>query len=468
MIFHSFDFIVFAAGLLGVYWSLNHRWQNALLLGASYVFYGYVHQWFLILIATSTVVDYLCGLGMERYVKKKKLFLVVSLFANLGMLAFFKYFGFFVGSVGAILSALGLPTFESSLHVFLPVGISFYTFQTLSYTIDIYRGTLRARRNFLDFAVFVSFFPQLVAGPIERASLMLPQIETQRHFSASRAHDAIVLIIWGFFKKLVIADNVAVIVNKVFLLPDAGFALLWTGVLGFAIQIYADFSAYTDIARGTAKLFGVELMQNFHHPYVSQTPAEFWRRWHISLSTWIRDYIYIPLGGSRVNRVREAWNLTATFFLAGLWHGASWNFVLWGLFHALLLILYRAAGRTVPRLLESQRLVVPRVLVFFALTNVGWLIFRETEITQLFFDLSIAPWENTAGQLAAAAFLLPRVLIFGLPLALHALLDRYFGSQIAEASPTHVAGLHVVIALCLLGILAFHSEVKSEFIYFQF
>lgn len=468
MIFHSFDFLVFAAAVFALYWILRHRWQNILLLAGSYFFYGYVHQWFLILIATSTVVDYLCGLGMERYPERRKLFLIASLTSNLGMLAFFKYFGFFVGGVAVVLSQLGLPSFESSLHIFLPVGISFYTFQTLSYTIDIYQGSLRARRNFLDFAVFVSFFPQLVAGPIERAAVMLPQIEMKRRLSPLRVHDGLVLIVWGFFKKLVIADNVAVIVDKVFLLPDAGFALLWTGVLGFAIQIYADFSAYTDIARGTAKLFGIELMHNFHHPYVSQSPAEFWRRWHISLSTWIRDYIYIPLGGSRVGRVREAWNLTATFFLAGLWHGASWNFVIWGLFHAFLLLIYRGVGRGIPYVMEARVLLVPRVVVFFILTNVGWLIFRETELSQLLFDLSMTPWHNTSEQLVAAAFLLPRVLMFGLPLALHAAFEARFGDGVAARRAPHVAALHIVIAICLLGILAFHSEVQSEFIYFQF
>ncbi len=231
-----------------------------------------------------------------------------------------------------------------SLAILLPVGISFYTFQELSYTIEVYRGTLRARHNFVDFAAFVCFYPQLVAGPIERASRLLPQVERPRSWSWPAARSALFLIIWGFFKKLVVADNVGVIANKVFSLDAPGFTVLWAGVFAFAIQIYADFSAYSDIARGMAKWLGFDLMVNFDHPYLARGPIDFWRRWHISLSSWFRDYVYIPLGGSRRGRARTLVNVFLTFLISGLWHGASWNYVLWGAYHGVLVVIAAAHG----------------------------------------------------------------------------------------------------------------------------
>jgi alginate O-acetyltransferase complex protein AlgI len=275
----------------------------------------------------------------------------------------------------------------------------------------------------------------------------------------------VLLIVWGFFKKLVIADNVGIIVNKVFALPDAGFWLLWTGVLGFCIQIFADFSAYTDIARGTARLFGFELLENFKHPYASQTPAEFWRRWHISLSTWIRDYVYIPLGGERGSRVRASVNLLLTFFLCGLWHGAGWNFVLWGLYHATLLLAYRVVDRSAPQLLRSRWGSVPRWVLFFALTNVGWLIFRETDLSQLWFDLTLTPGHSTPLQTEAASFLLVWILVYSLPLVLHTLLDAV---PLRAGSSSRAWLQDAAAAACVLGIWVLHAEETADFIYFQF
>lgn len=253
MIFHSLDFIVFFVAVFAVYWMLPHRGQNLLLLVASYFFYGYVHPWFLILIATSTVVDYCAARGMDAWPHRRKWFLWLSVISNFGMLGFFKYFDFFVENVAAVLAAFDLTVSEPTLRILLPVGISFYTFQAMSYTIDVYRGELRARQSLIDLAVFISFFPHLVAGPIQRASFLLPQVEAARRFSPERARSGFVLICWGFFKKLVIADNVGVVANKVFALADPTFYLLWAGVFAFAIQIYADFSAYTDLARGTSR-----------------------------------------------------------------------------------------------------------------------------------------------------------------------------------------------------------------------
>ena len=279
---------------------------------------------------------------MEAWPRHRRRFLWLSIVSNFGMLGFFKYFNFFVENVAGVLASIGLTVHEPTLRILLPVGISFYTFQAMSYTIDVYRGELHARRSLLDLAVFVSFFPHLVAGPIQRASFLLPQVESPRRFSAEKARSGFVLICWGFFKKLVIADNVGVIANKVFALSDPTFYILWAGVFAFAIQIYADFSAYTDIARGTSRWLGFELTENFAHPYLARSPADFWRRWNISLSSWFRDYVYIPLGGSRLGTWLWTRNVLITFLLSGLWHGASWNYVLWGLYHGLLLLITQA------------------------------------------------------------------------------------------------------------------------------
>lgn len=345
MIFHSLDFVVFFLVTVTLYWQLSHRWQNRLLLAASYVFYGWVTPWFLILLVTSTSIDYWAALRMEADPAHKKRYLAFSIASNMGMLAYFKYANFFIDNVAAILTTVGLATSPHVLTVVLPVGISFFTFQALSYTIDVYRGQLRARRSLVDVATFVAFFPQLVAGPIERASHLLPQVEGERHFSPDGARSGLLLMAWGFFKKLVIADNVGLIADKVFALEAPAFEMLWAGVFAFAIQIYADFSAYSDIARGTARWFGFELMVNFDHPYLARGPQDFWRRWHISLSTWFRDYVYIPLGGSRYGFGRELAAILATFVLSGFWHGASWNYVLWGFFHGLLLVASRIRRR---------------------------------------------------------------------------------------------------------------------------
>jgi len=275
VIFHSLDFVIFFILVTAVYWRLPHRGQNVLLLVASYFFYGYVHPWFLILIASSTVIDYLSARGMERWPARRRAFMAASIVTNFGMLGFFKYFNFFVDNLHAVLEAAGLQVSLPVLRVILPVGISFYTFQAMSYTVDVFRGELRARRSLLDVAVFISFFPHLVAGPIQRASYLLPQVEARRRFALPRATSGFYLMVWGFFKKLVIADNVGIIANKVFALSDPSFEILWAGVFAFAIQIYADFSAYTDIARGSSRWLGFELTENFDHPYLARNPADF-------------------------------------------------------------------------------------------------------------------------------------------------------------------------------------------------
>jgi alginate O-acetyltransferase complex protein AlgI len=469
MIFHSLDYVLFFLAVFAFYWSLPLRGQNVLLLAASYFFYGYVHPWFLIPIVATTLVDFICGIQIERTDGGiRRGWLILSLMFSLGTLFFFKYHNFFVENLQQILVAVGYEGFGWTIRVVLPVGISFYTFQSIGYVVDIYRRNLPACRSLLDYAVFVSFFPQLVAGPIERSGHLLPQLQRPRKFDAVAARGALVLMTWGFFKKMVIADNVAVIANKIFALQNPDFPLLWVGVFAFCIQIYADFSAYTDIARGSARLLGVDLMENFRHPYLSTTPNEFWGRWHISLSTWIRDYIYVPLGGSRSTTGRNIFNLLMAFFLSGLWHGAAWNFVIWGLYWGVLTLLYRAlpVGKR-PRGLRSAL----SVIVLFMFTNVGWLIFREGNLNYLVKYLTLSPLGVTgdAWQVAGALFLL--TLCYSLPLWMHAAWDTFAASlhRLINHSYWGQIGMQVsVSSLLFLGILIFRSYARSDFIYFQF
>ncbi len=340
MLFNSSTFLAFYAVLFPLYWFLhrNLRQRNALLLVASYFFYGSWDWRFLSLIILSTVVDYYCGkrIAMSSAARHRRAFLIVSLIVNLGILGFFKYFGFFVTSFIDLMSVLGIHANYYTLSIILPVGISFYTFQTLSYTIDIYYKKLEPTNSLLNFATFVAFFPQLVAGPIERAKKLLPQIESPTSFGPQQFREGVFLILWGLFKKTLIADRLSVYVDMVFASPGDFTGLQCVvAVLFFAIQIYCDFSGYSDIARGLAKTMGIELMVNFNTPYFSTSIREFWQRWHISLSTWFRDYLYIPLGGSRRGDFFTKRNILIIFLVSGLWHGAAYTFVVWGFLHGL-------------------------------------------------------------------------------------------------------------------------------------
>jgi D-alanyl-lipoteichoic acid acyltransferase DltB (MBOAT superfamily) len=476
VIFHSLDFVVFFVVIVAIYWRLPQRGQNVLLLVSSYVFYGYVHPWFLTLIASSTVIDYLSARGMERWPALRRRFMALSIVTNFGMLGFFKYFNFFADNVQAVLGAAGVHVSPPVLRVILPVGISFYTFQAMSYTVDVFRGELRARRSLLDVAVFISFFPHLVAGPIQRASYLLPQVEAERRFSVRTATSGLSLMVWGFFKKLVIADNVGVIANKVFALRDPSFEILWAGVFAFAIQIYADFSAYTDIARGSSRWLGFELTENFDHPYLARTPADFWRRWNISLSTWFRDYVYIPLGGSRAAGGLWARNILVTFLLSGLWHGASWNYVLWGAYHGVLLLLTRAhqmlraprdAGRGAR---GAPVLMVLQVLGMFALTLVGWLLFRETELHAIVRDLTLVPWHSTAQDRQTGLYLFLLAFGYSIPLWAQSIwIAVHRGRPAVEEEGWGRAGLRALAyGAAFAAILVLRSRTSLDFIYFQF
>ena len=468
MIFHSLDFVLFFLVTTVVYWRLPRRGQNALLVGASYFFYGYVHPWFLILIAGTTVVDYWAARGMDALPHRKRLMLGLSLLVNLGLLAFFKYFNFFAANVHEALAIVGLDVPAPALAIMLPVGLSFYTFQELSYTIEVYRGTLRARRDFVDFAAFVCFYPQLVAGPIERASRLLPQVERTRTFSWEAAREASLLILWGYFKKLVIADNVGIIANKVFALNAPGVTVLWAGVFAFAMQIYADFSAYSDIARGVARWLGFDLMKNFNHPYFATSPIDFWRRWHISLSSWFRDYVYIPLGGSRGTTLAVSGHLLATFLLSGLWHGAQWNYVIWGGYHGLLVVTAHLVRD--PSAERGYAWLQPlKIAGTFVLVLIGWLIFRETNLEMLVRDLSLAPWESTRVDRQIGTYLALLAVFYSLPLWIEGLWVEYIRPRVRfERGLPRLAAEAAFAGLAFALIVVMRSRQSLDFIYFQF
>jgi alginate O-acetyltransferase complex protein AlgI len=393
MSFASVTFLLFCAVVFALYHGWARRgWQNAVTVAASYVFYAWWDWRFCSLMLISSLVDYWAGGALERLEdpRRRKLVLGLSLGVNLGMLGFFKYCNFFSENLAWLLGRIGLPLHLGTLQVILPVGISFYTFQTLSYTLDIYRRQFRPVRDFGAYMAFVSFFPQLVAGPIERASQLLPQFLAARRFSPERAWLGLRLILWGLFKKMVIADNLAAVVDGVYAAPGAHSGpVLLLATVGFAFQIYGDFSAYSDIAAGTAHLFGIDLMRNFAFPYFSRSVAEFWRRWHISLSTWFRDYVYIPLGGSRGTPGRMRLNVLATFALSGLWHGASWNFVVWGVLNGLGMLAVRAgggAGKAGPGQVPGGAGAWPglgslvRLLATFAFICLTWVFFRAATL----------------------------------------------------------------------------------------
>ena len=471
MIFHSLEFAIFFFISVAIYWRLPLAAQNVFLLVASYVFYGWVHPWWPVLLLITTVVDYWSARRIAQRPDQKKKWLWLSIAANLGLLGVYKYFDFFVGNLAAAGAALGWNIPPIALRLALPAGISFYTFQSMSYTIDVYRGHAPARTRFVDVAAFVSFFPHLVAGPIMRATNLLPQVERERSFSPAAARDATVLIVWGLFKKLVIADNTGVIANKVFALQHPDFFVLWAGVFAFAIQIYADFSAYTDIARGVAKWYGFDLIRNFERPYLASGPADFWHRWNISLSTWFRDYVFIPLGGSRRGPGRVAANLMITFLVSGFWHGASWNYVLWGAYHGSLLIIARSIRLRVPKSLRPLQ-----VVGMFVLTCIGWLIFRETELTQLIADVSLVPSASTPLERSAGLYLFLLALLYSVPLWLHDLWAELGGLDLTasidrpEPAPrwSRVATQAALCGVMFAVILVLRSQTALNFIYFAF
>ena len=473
MIFNSLEFFIFLPLVLAAYYALNLRGQNVLLLVASYFFYGWWDWRFLSLLLISTVVDYAVGLAIARQPARKRGWLMLSMTANLGLLGFFKYFNFFVDSAAALLMAMGFEPHLPVLRIILPVGISFYTFQTMSYTIDVYRGQLAPARNLLDFALYVSFFPQLVAGPIERATHLLPQFSRPRVVTRPMIESGCFLILLGLFRKVVVADGVAPLANAVFASAQtASGPELCLGAMFFAIQIYGDFAGYSDIARGTARLFGFDIMVNFAQPYLSRNITEFWRRWHISLSTWLRDYLYIPLGGNRRGIAATYRNLFLTMWLGGLWHGARWNFVIWGALHGLYLAIHklwlarRGLKPETGAVVHFGARALGGVVLTFLLVDLTWIFFRCSTLAQAVSYLQgLVTWRG--GWQAFPVFMGLKLLFFaGLTLQVDWPAYRRGSEERLLAWPTFARSLAYAGMLLLLIFL--RPQDDTPFIYFQF
>ncbi|MCF8258646.1 MAG: MBOAT family protein [Flavobacteriales bacterium] len=488
MLFNSIDFALFLPVVFALYWFVFQRSlkaQNLLIVVASYVFYGWWDWRFLSLIAFSTLLDFGIGLmlGREERAARRKLLLAASIIVNLGFLGFFKYYNFFLDNFIAAFTVMGMPIKVGMLHIVLPVGISFYTFQTLSYSIDVYCRKLEPSKDPMAFAAFVCFFPQLVAGPIERATNLLPQFFRPRIFERAKAVDGLRQMLWGMFKKVVIADNCAEYANLIFNnSSDYSGSTLALGAVLFAFQIYGDFSGYSDIAIGCSRLFGFDLMRNFAFPYFSRDIAEFWRRWHISLSTWFRDYLYIPLGGSRGGARTKVRNTFIIFLVSGFWHGANWTFIAWGLLHALfflpLLLASRnrdnltpvALGRVMPSFGELRRM-----LGTFAMVCVAWVFFRAEDLghaTRYIADMG-------TGLLAKAGYVetynliywdlgysIPALIAFLLVIEWKGRLDRHALEFFGFLSPRVVRWAFYSFIILLIGL--FVPSGESPFIYFQF
>jgi alginate O-acetyltransferase complex protein AlgI len=552
MNYNSWVFWCLFAFVFAFYWRLNHRGQNALLLVASYFFYGFWDYRFLFLILISTVIDFIGGLGVagvrlapkrlarlglliivsslllctpikypqlgqailsgdgtalveslptepRDYIivlvvtavtvgyrlalpslyalpeaKRRRVFLTISMVANLALLGFFKYCDFFIVNMKALLDSLGWQVSWTTLGIILPAGISFYTFQAMSYTIDIYRGETEPTENFGDFALFVCFFPHLVAGPIMRAHTLLPQVVQPRRLAPGAMEEGMYLVLIGLFKKLVVADNLAPIANAVFSRfrdgggSDTSALDVLVGVYAFSFQIYGDFSGYTSIARGISKWLGYELVVNFNNPYIAVSPSDFWRRWHISLSSWLRDYLYVPLGGNRRGTFMTYRNLMITMFLGGLWHGAAWTFIAWGLFHGLILCLFRAAGW---RDVEPGQSVAGRlrwlanVVFMFHLTCIAWFLFRADSIVAAAHMAGRLALDWHWTQFAPAA--LGMIAFYAGPMFLwETHLDGEQNLAELRYRPWLLRGC--LLAYLLIMLLIFHAEKAYEFIYFQF
>ena len=397
MLFNSLEFLIFLPIVFLLYWFVfrGRRWQNLLVVVASYVFYGWWDWRFLLLIALTSLCSYGSGRFLEHYEgqrRKQQLISALNIVLNLGILGFFKYYNFFVENLDALFGTIGWHLDWVTMNIILPVGISFYTFQALSYTIDVYQKKLPATHDIVEFFAYISFFPQLVAGPIERATNLLPQFQRQRHFDYAKAVDGMRQMLWGFLKKMVVADNCATVVNDYY--PQyselPGITLLLLGIL-FTIQVYCDFSGYSDIAIGVARLFGIDLMENFKSPYFSRSIKEFWSRWHISLSTWFRDYIYIPLGGSRDGVFKKNRNIMLTMLASGLWHGANWTFIIWGGLHGIYQVIEGLLRRFTGEKKDRKAGVFSNLLhwvITFILIDIAWIFFRADNFSDAFYIIS--------------------------------------------------------------------------------
>ena len=476
MLFNTLQFAIFFIIVYSLYLAFNHKWQNRMLLVASYIFYGSWDWRFLSLIFISTILDYFCGIIIHESdnARKRKIFLFFSIFVNLAILGFFKYFNFFAGSLQELVNIFGLSIQPRFLQIILPVGISFYTFQTMSYTIDIYYRKMEPTRKFFDFALFVAFFPQLVAGPIERAKHLLPQILSPRKLTLDKFYEGCYLIFWGLFLKVFVADNLAKIVDPVFSseFPYSGVKIL-IALYAFAFQIFGDFAGYSNIARGLGKCMGFDIMVNFNLPYFATNPSEFWKRWHISLSSWLRDYLYIPLGGNRKGSFMTYRNLAITMLLGGLWHGAAWTFVVWGGYQGVLLIIHRLFQPLLKKIPSPKNIFIGkiwfliRVIFFFHLICLGWLIFRSESMTQLYNMLSSLIFNFRFIRYIGIKTISLEVLSF-VWLLLGIQIFQYYKNDLMVILKTRTLTRAVIYLTIFYSLILFGVEGGKEFIYFQF
>ncbi|MBN2828693.1 MAG: MBOAT family protein [Candidatus Cloacimonetes bacterium] len=465
MLFNSLEFILFLPIVLVLYFLTPHKVKWGLLLAVSFLFYSFWKPEYLILIITSIIVDYFAAIRIEKTdnLKLKRFFLTVSLVTNLGMLFTFKYLKFFLVNLGVVIPSL-YPTPDSPvMKILLPVGISFYTFQTMGYTIDVYKGKLKAERHLGYFALYVSYFPQLVAGPIERASHLLPQFKSINPIKAENLIIGFSRILWGFFKKVVIADRLALFADVIFANPTdySGFPLI-VGILFFTFQIYCDFSGYSDIAIGIAKVMGIDIIENFNIPYSSVNISEFWKRWHISLSSWFRDYLYFPLGGNKKGIPRTYFNLLLVFTLSGFWHGANWTFLVWGILHGIYLIFYKMTSHLFTRLPKQISIVITFIAVSFA-----WVFFRAKSLNDALYIIRNVfhsiNWRGFVPGLTGTDLMLSIVFIAYMTVIHHRF--NFNLSRLTDLKPYQQL-LFLSITFCL--IICFGIFNENKFLYFQF
>lgn len=466
MLFNSFAFAVFLAVVLAVYRLLRTpRLQNPFLLAASLFFYGFGGPWFVLLILLCALTAYTAGIMVENNPEKSRPALVLGALIPLAILFVFKYFDFFFETVDATLDTLGMPVSDVTLRLGLPIGISFFTFQAVGYVVDVHRGSIPAERSPVDFFLFVTFFPQLVAGPIERADHLLPQIKQPRRASDADLGGGAFLIVQGFAKKVLIADNIKPIVDTLFGLDGISGPLIIAALIGFTFQIYGDFSGYSDIARGVSRLMGFELLENFHRPYWARNPSDFWRRWHMTLSNWFRDYVYIALGGNRSGTARTLVNLLATMTLSGLWHGASANFVLWGAFHGVILIAHRLWRERKPNAATGALPVLASRVAMFAFTVYGWMLFRVTDWGTLASYHESLLTDFTQGSLAIIT------LVSLLPYVALAVIVDLVESRVLPTGFGEPKGRYVLapyLAALIIATAIYGADSGGEFIYFKF
>jgi len=468
MRFLSLNFTTFLCILLPVYWLIRKKgYQNLILLTASYIFYGWVHPWYAILLGSSTVVDYFIGIAIDRFHNKKRVWLAISLLTNLGALGYFKYSNFFAANIISTLNAMGLEADPIILQIILPAGISFYTLKKLSYILDVYRETTKPVVNFVEYALLISFFPQLIAGPIDRPGKLLPQIQKPRKWSRTFFDSAWPLLVMGLFKKIVVADTIGVVVDKIYALQEPTKFLLVVGTLGFSLQIFADFSGYTDLSRGIAYLFGFETSENFKSPYISLSPTDFWNRWHITLTDWLRDYIFFPLRRYLLKRFRNKSPSIAlmlppliTMLVSGFWHGAGWTYIAWGLFYGFVIIIYQQLGAGVKW--RSNRPVKTTLAwsIMFSVIVFGWMLFKAPSLGWLANILIYAPFIGTQAHLTASLVSLSMIAFYSAPLVVKFMLDKSLKNN------SVLLGAYYALATVLT--IIYVNSSSPDFIYFQF